>query len=227
MSLRLDHVTLTYPDGDERVVALDDVSLDVPAGELVAVTGPSGSGKSSLLAVAGLLIAPDSGTVSIGTGDVTALNPKQRTRIRRERLGFVFQQSNLIASLTATEQLVAVARLAGTDGRGTTARARDLLASLGLERQLDRRPHQLSGGQRQRVGIARALVNHPEMLLVDEPTSALDPERGRAIVELLATVTHEHRVATLMVTHDLAQLDLVDQHVEFHDGRLGLPRLAA
>jgi putative ABC transport system ATP-binding protein len=225
--LHLDHVTLTYPDGEDRMVALDDVSLAVPAGRLVAVTGPSGSGKSSLLAVAGLLITPHSGAVRIGGDDVTSLTAKQRTRIRRERLGFVFQQSNLIASLTATEQLVAVARLAGTHDGGTTARARELLASLGLARELDRRPHQLSGGQRQRVGIARALVNAPDALLVDEPTSALDAERGRAVVELLARTAHERGVATVMVTHDHAQLDLVDDRVDLHDGRVLLAPVAA
>jgi putative ABC transport system ATP-binding protein len=224
--LHLDHVTLTYPDGEDRMVALDDVSLAVPAGRLVAVTGPSGSGKSSLLAVAGLLITPDSGAVRIGGDDVTSLTAKRRTRIRRERLGFVFQQSNLIASLTATEQLVAVTRLAGLDDRGTTARARELLASLGLARELDRRPHQLSGGQRQRFGIARALVNGPEELLVDEPTSALDAERGRAVVELLARTAHERGVATVMVTHDHAQLDLVDDRVDLHDGRVLTPSAA-
>jgi putative ABC transport system ATP-binding protein len=225
--LHLENVTLTYPDGDEHVVALDDVSLDVPAGRLVAVTGPSGSGKSSLLAVAGLLIPAASGVVTVGGDDVTRLKAKDRTRVRRERLGFVFQQSNLIASLTATEQLVAVTRLAGTYDHGTTARARELLTSLGLGAQLDRRPHQLSGGQRQRVGIARALVNDPEVLLVDEPTSALDAQRGRAVVELLRRVTHEHGVATVMVTHDHAQLDLVDDHVTLHDGRVRVPAVAA
>jgi putative ABC transport system ATP-binding protein len=218
--LHLDHVTLTYPDGEDRMVALDDVSLAVPAGRLVAVTGPSGSGKSSLLAVAGLLITPDSGAVRVGRDDVTSLSAKERARVRRERLGFVFQQSNLIASLTATEQLVAVARLAGTYDRGTTGRARELLTSLGLARELDRRPHQLSGGQRQRVGIARALVNGPDVLLVDEPTSALDAERGRAVVELLARTAHERGVATVMVTHDHAQLDLADGRVDLHDGRV-------
>lgn len=225
--LQLDQVTLTYPDGEGRTVALDDVTLDVPAGRLVAVTGPSGSGKSSLLAVAGLLIPPDSGSVTVGGEDVMTLGAGERTRVRRELLGFVFQQSNLIASLTAVEQLVAVARLAGAYDHHTTGRARELLSSLGLGDQLDRRPHQLSGGQRQRVGIARALVNGPAVLLVDEPTSALDAERGRAVVELLARVTHEHRVATVMVTHDHAQLDLVDAHVELHDGRLRSPQPAS
>ncbi len=225
--LQLDRVTLTYPDGDDQVVALDDVTLHVPSGRLLAVTGPSGSGKSSLLAVAGLLITPDAGTVRVAGEDVTALSAKDRSRVRRERLGFVFQQSNLIPSLTAVEQLVAVTHLAGTYDRGTQARARELLTSLGLGDRLDRLPHQLSGGQRQRVGIARALVNDPTVLLVDEPTSALDADRGRAVVELLAAVTHEHRVATVMVTHDLAQLDLVDDQVELHDGRVRSAQPAA
>lgn len=225
--LRLDDVTLTYPDGDGRVAVLRGVTLEVPAGRLVAVTGPSGSGKSSLLAVAGLLISPDAGTVRVAGVDVTCLSAAQRTRVRRERLGFVFQQSHLLGSLTAVEQLVAVAHLAGTYDESTTARARDLLASLGLRSQLERRPHQLSGGQRQRVGIARALINDPAVLLVDEPTSALDAERGRDVVQLLAAVAHEREVATVMVTHDRAQLDLVDEHVQLHDGRLQPTPVAA
>jgi putative ABC transport system ATP-binding protein len=222
MSLHLDHVRLTYPDGDRRLVALDDVSLSVGPGEVLAVTGPSGSGKSSLLAVAGLLQPPDAGRVTVAGEDVGRLSARERTRVRRERLGFVFQQSNLLASLTAVEQLVAAAHIAGVR-RDAPARARDLLAAVGLDREADRRPHQLSGGQRQRVGIARALMNAPSVLLVDEPTSALDAARGRAVLELLTSVAHERGVATVLVTHDTAHLELVDDAVELHDGRLRVP----
>lgn len=220
MSLHLDRVRLTYQDGDHRLIALDEVGLDAPAGQLTAITGPSGSGKSSLLAVAGLLLPPDGGSVTIEGVETTDLTARQHTRLRRERLGFVFQQSNLLPSLDAVEQLVVVTKLAGSYRSSTVARARDLLSSLGLDGQLDRYPHQLSGGQRQRVGIARALMNDPAVLLVDEPTSALDTERGRQVVELLARVTHERGVATVMVTHDHAHLGLADRHLDMHDGRL-------
>jgi len=223
MTLQLDNVTLTYPDGDSRLVAMSSVSFDVSAGELVAVTGPSGSGKSSLLAVAGLLLTPDSGRVMIGGLDAGALPRKDQAIVRREQLGFVFQQSNLLASLTAYEQLQAAAHLAGTNGAASDKRARELLALMGLESAKDRRPAQLSGGQRQRVGIARALMNNPSVLLVDEPTSALDAERGHLIVGLLARVTHEQGVAAVMVTHDAVHLGLADRVSQMHDGVLTEP----
>jgi putative ABC transport system ATP-binding protein len=216
----LDDITLTYPDGDRTLVALDSVSLAVRAGELRAVTGASGSGKSSLLAVAGLLIRPDSGTVSLGGSPVGGLSRRAASRVRREHLGFVFQQANLLASLTAYEQLEMAARIAGRPRSGLEARCRSLLDAVGLADEAHRRPAQLSGGQRQRVAIARALVNEPDVLLVDEPTAALDSERSRAIVALLARITHEQGVGTVMVTHDLDTLDLVDSRTELADGRV-------
>ncbi len=220
MSITLRETVLTYPDGDTRLRALDRVSVTVDRSELVAVTGPSGSGKSSLLAVAGLLTVPDSGTVTVDGVDVTALTRAQRTALRRDRLGFVFQQSNLLPSLTATEQLLMMTHLRGGRVRAERERARNLLAGLGLEGHLDKRPHQLSGGQRQRVAIARSLMNDPSVLLVDEPTSALDEARSREIVGLLASMARDRDVAIVMVTHDLSQLDLVDQVYEMHSGVL-------
>ncbi|MFD4291705.1 ABC transporter ATP-binding protein [Rhodococcus sp. NPDC058505] len=220
MSIELRDIVLTYPDGDTRLRALDDVTCVVDRGEFAAVTGPSGSGKSSLLAVAGLLTTPDSGTVRLDGADLTGLSRAQRTTLRRERLGFVFQQSNLMASLTATEQLLLMTHLSGGRVRDQRDRARDLLTTLGLGGHLDRRPHQLSGGQRQRVAIARSLMNDPSVLLVDEPTSALDEPRSREIVALLGSVARERNVAVVMVTHDLGPLDLVDAVYEMHSGAL-------
>ncbi|WP_439946807.1 ABC transporter ATP-binding protein [Streptomyces sp. BBFR109] len=218
MSLLLEDVTLTYPDGDGRLTALDRVRLAVPAGALTAVVGPSGSGKSSLLAVAATLIAPDSGRVCVSgtaTGDLSAA---ERAVLRRRGIGIVFQQPNLLPSLTAAEQLEVMARL---DGRRTASgRARELLAAVGLDGLAHRRPHQLSGGQRQRVNIARALMNEPSVLLVDEPTSALDHERGAAVLGLLARLTRDRGTATVLVTHDRGRLDLADTVHEMRDGRL-------
>ncbi|MEV8068494.1 ABC transporter ATP-binding protein [Streptomyces sp. NPDC085995] len=218
MSLLLEDVTLTYPDGDGRLTALDRVRLAVPAGALTAVVGPSGSGKSSLLAVAATLIAPDSGRVCVSgtaTGDLSAAD---RAVLRRRSIGIVFQQPNLLPSLTAAEQLEVMARL---DGRRTASgRARELLAAVGLDGLAHRRPHQLSGGQRQRVNIARALMNEPSVLLVDEPTSALDHERGAAVLGLLARLTRDRGTATVLVTHDRGRLDLADAVHEMRDGRL-------
>lgn len=220
MSLHLNDVVLTYPDGDRTLTALDHVSLAVGSGEFAAVTGPSGSGKSSLLAVAATLITPASGTVLIAGRDVTALSPADRARLRREHLGIVFQQPNLLASLTALDQLTVMAHLAGRSPRRVTARAEDLLAAVGLEGKEHKRPHQLSGGERQRVNIARALMNAPDVLLVDEPTSALDHERGARIVDLLAALTRTRGLATIMVTHDVAQLGATDNVHAMLDGHL-------
>ncbi|MFB7636200.1 ABC transporter ATP-binding protein [Streptomyces sp. NPDC056149] len=222
MSLELTDVTLTYPDGDARLTALDAVSLTVPAGTVTAVVGPSGSGKSSLLAVAATLIRPDRGRVVLDGTDTTGLRRAELTALRRTTVGTVFQQPNLLPSLTAAEQLQVMAHLAGRSPRAARSRARELLAAVGLSGQADRRPHQLSGGQRQRVNIARALMNEPAVLLVDEPTSALDHERGAAVLDLLTELTHQRGTATVLVTHDRSHLAAVDAVAEVLDGRLTL-----
>ncbi|SES39722.1 ABC transporter ATP-binding protein [Actinokineospora terrae] len=214
MSLTLDAITLTYPDGDRRLTALDAVDLHVPAGTVTAVVGPSGSGKSSLLAVAATLVRPDSGRVVIGGDRVDGRGRSALTALRRRSIGIVFQQPNLLPALTAAEQLRVMSHLDGR--RGDAA----LLAEVGLEDLAHRRPHQLSGGQRQRVNIARALVNRPQVLLVDEPTSALDHARGAAIIDLITAKTREHGTATVLVTHDRTHLAGVDQVVELVDGRV-------
>lgn len=220
MSLSVRDVSLVLGDGDQEVTALDQVSLDVEPGQLVAVVGPSGSGKSSLLAVAGAMLRPSRGSVHIGDVDLTAASDRERTRLRRDRIGFVFQGSNLVPSLTAVEQLLLLPHLAGVRPASRRVRALALLDEVGMGHRSDRRPHQLSGGERQRVGIARALMVEPDVLLVDEPTSALDHERGAEIVDLLARETHQRGVATVMVTHDTAMLDRVDRVARMHDGRL-------
>ncbi|MFF2811269.1 ABC transporter ATP-binding protein [Streptomyces sp. NPDC058000] len=220
MSLELTDVTLTYPDGDSRLTALDAVSLTVPAGGLTAVVGPSGSGKSSLLAVAATLIRPDRGRVVLDGTDTAGLSRGELTTLRRTSIGTVFQQPNLLPSLTAVEQLQVMAHLDGRSPRTARSRARELLAAVGLTGQADRRPHQLSGGQRQRVNIARALMNEPAVLLVDEPTSALDHERGAAVLGLLTDLTHQRGTATVLVTHDRSHLAAVDAVAEVLDGRL-------
>ena len=225
MSLNLSNVTLTYPDGDHVLTALDDVTIDVAAGEFVAIVGPSGSGKSSLLAVAGTLMRPDAGMVRIGGTDVTNLSDKQRARVRADQIGFVFQGTNLLASLTALDQLLVGVHLRGDKPADERDEALALLEELGLGSKVSRRPHQLSGGERQRVGIARALMNRPDVLLVDEPTSALDHERGTKIIELLANLTHDRKVATVMVTHDQSQLDRVDTVHGMNDGRITSTRV--
>lgn len=219
-ALSLVNVTLEYPDGDGSLTALEDVNLTLAAGEFLSLVGPSGSGKSSLLAVAATLVRPTAGVVLIGGTDAGGLSEADRTSLRREKIGIIFQQPNLLPSLTALEQLVIGDHLRAKPAREAGSRAAALLDLVGLAPAAGKRPHQLSGGQRQRVNIARALMGDPAVLLVDEPTAALDQERSGAIVRLLRQVTDEFRVATVMVTHDTGFVPLTDTVASMRDGRL-------
>lgn len=229
--IQLDDVTLTFPDGDGRVTAVDHASLTVHPGTVTGITGPSGSGKSSLLAVAATLIRPDSGRVMIDGVDAARLGARDAGDLRRDHVGIVFQQSNLLPSLTALEQLCVMNELGRRGSRARRAevatRAEELLAAVGLAEHRDKRPHQLSGGQRQRVNIARALMNEPSVLLVDEPTSALDQERGAAIIDLILRLTGELNTSTLLVTHDLVHLPRMHAVLNMVDGRLAPAALPA
>jgi putative ABC transport system ATP-binding protein len=218
--LNLVNATLEYPDGEGSLKALDGVNLKLAAGEFLSLVGPSGSGKSSLLAVAATLVRPTAGIVLIGGTDAGGLSEADRTTLRRDRIGIIFQQPNLLPSLTALEQLVIGDNLRGKPAREAASRAAALLDLVGLAPAAGKRPHQLSGGQRQRVNIARALMGDPAVLLVDEPTAALDRERSEAIVRLLRQVTDEFAVATVMVTHDTGFVPLTDTVASMRDGRL-------
>jgi len=222
--IRLDNITLTFADGDARTTAVDRVSLTAHPGTVTGITGPSGSGKSSLLAVAATLIAPDSGRVLIDDIDVTRLDARDAAALRRRNVGIVFQQPNLLPALTAREQLMVMNELGNRHpggGRENAAeRADELLDAVGLGAFACKRPHQLSGGQRQRVNIARALMNKPSVLLVDEPTSALDQERGASIIALILDLTERLSTSTLLVTHDLVHLPRMHGVMHLIDGRV-------
>jgi putative ABC transport system ATP-binding protein len=228
-ALRLEHVTLAYADGTHEdgsprtVRALDTVDFSAEAGTITALVGPSGSGKSSLLAVAATLIRPSSGRVCLADRDLTHLPEKELAQVRRSEIGMIFQQPNLLPSLTAREQLVLTAHLRGARGaelENAAAEAGDLLELVGMSGSADRRPHQLSGGQRQRVNIARALMNRPQVMLVDEPTAALDHNRSQQVMELLVEVTRRFGTATVVVTHDTEFVPLADRAMTMRDGRL-------
>lgn len=220
--LRFDEVTVTYPDGDQTVTALDRVGFEVPPGNIAAIIGESGSGKSTLLSVAAGLSVPDSGTVAIDTGtevvDLARATETERARVRRNFLGVVFQRPNLLPALTVSEQLVIADDLSGR--RHGAKKAGELLDFVGLNGMENRRVHQLSGGQQQRVNIARALMGNPRVLLADEPTSALDHKLSQEIMDLLRKVTDRFGLATVLVTHDESLLNKTDQVHEMRDGKL-------
>jgi putative ABC transport system ATP-binding protein len=195
--VRLNDVTKVYQGG--VMGALDQVSLGIAAGEFTAVMGPSGSGKSTLLNLIAGLDQPTSGTVVVADTDLRRLGESGLARFRRERIGFIFQFFHLLPSLTVLENVLIPAQLAGRSR--TSARARELLARLGMADAADRYPARLSGGQQQRAAIARALINQPALLLADEPTGALDSHSGELVMKLLADL-HNEGQTVVMVTHD-------------------------
>lgn len=227
-ALHMDDVLLTFPDGDGRVTAVDHVSLQIDRGHSVAVTGPSGSGKSSLLAVAATLTRPEAGHVwletSGGTVDLASVSGPQAAELRRNEIGIVFQQSNLLESLTAREQLEAMAWLGNRPSRArrreVRQRADELLDVVGLGSAAGRSVGALSGGQRQRIAVARALMGEPSLLLADEPTSALDSEAGAAVMDLLLGTAAEFDVALMLVTHDSSVAARCDSMVRLVDGAM-------
>lgn len=217
--LIFDNVSKIYGEGDTSVKVLDQVSLNVTAGELVAVVGPSGSGKSTFLSLAGALLSPTSGRILLGEQEMNKLTPKKLNQIRLERIGFIFQSANLIPYLTVRDQLRLISELSGAV-KENVRRADDLIARLGLTHRQKHYPEQLSGGERQRVAIARAWMNNPDLILADEPTASLDSERGRSVVQMLADEVKLNHKAAIMVTHDHRMLDLCDRIVYLEDGRL-------
>ena len=226
-ALRLVNVTLEYPDGGGTTTALDRVDLTVRAGQLVSLVGPSGSGKSSLLAAAATLVRPTRGQVIIDGTDTAGLRDKDLTALRRSKVGIIFQQPNLLPSLTAAEQLIISDHLRGKSAVAARSKAAHLLDVVGLSASAAKLPHQLSGGQRQRVNIARALMGDPKVLLVDEPTAALDHERSASIIRLLRQVTADFGVGTVLVTHDTEFVPLTDMVATMRDGVLTAPVLTS
>ena len=216
--LSLVNVTLEYPDGGGTTTALDRVTLTAQAGQLVALVGPSGSGKSSLLAVAATLVRPTRGQVTIDGTDTTALKDKELTALRRGKVGIIFQQPNLLPSLTAVEQLIISDHLRGKPAKAARTRAAELLDVVGLSASARKLPHQLSGGQRQRVNIARALMGSPTVLLVDEPTAELDEASRDRAVGLLKDAA-DRGAAVVVATHDPEVVELCDRVVRLVDGR--------
>jgi putative ABC transport system ATP-binding protein len=217
--LELRHVSKLYGEGPAQVQAIQDVNLSVEAGELVAVMGPSGSGKSTLLTMAGSLEEPTSGQVLIGGMALAKLSRGDKARLRRRSIGYVFQDFNLLAGLTAVENVSLPLELDGIGARKARAIGLNALDELGLGEAAPRFPDELSGGERQRVAIARAVVGDRRLLLADEPSGALDSVNGEAVMRLLRTACHRG-VAAVVVTHDAQLASWADRVVFIRDGRL-------
>jgi putative ABC transport system ATP-binding protein len=209
-------LTKEYQSGDRRLAVLRDVSFMIPDGAFVAIVGPSGSGKTTLLGLLAGLDVPSHGTVVLDGDDLSRLSEDRRAQLRGAKVGFVFQSFQLIPTLTALENVQVPLELRGDDG--APARARELLARVGLGERAHHFPNQLSGGEQQRVAIARAFSNAPKLLFADEPTGNLDSETGAHIVELLETLNRESGTTIVMVTHDLALARRAERIIRLADG---------
>jgi putative ABC transport system ATP-binding protein len=213
-------VVKIYGSGNAEVHALRGVDLDVYAGELTMLVGPSGCGKTTLLSVLAGILWPTSGTIDALGTDLTRLSSWQRTAFRRDNVGFVFQQFNLLPALTAAENAAVPLVIQGYSKRKAVAAAKELLDKMGMADRVNSLPGNLSGGQQQRVAIARALVHHPHLLVCDEPTSALDHKTGHSILELLRTVAVEGDRAVIIVTHDSRIFEFADTMARMDDGHI-------
>ena len=217
-ALRLDGVRRSFEQGGVRLDVLKGVSLSLERGELVALVGPSGAGKSTLLHVAGLLEPPDGGEIHLDGKSCGQLGDDERTRLRRETLGFVYQFHHLLPEFSALENVMLPGMIAGVGKASARARAAELLALLGLEARSHHRPGLLSGGEQQRVAIARALANRPRVLLADEPTGNLDHDTAMKVFERLTDLARETGIAVLVATHNLELANRMDRVLALEDG---------
>jgi len=213
-------LTKSYAEGAAAVTALNQVSLDVGAGEVVLLAGPSGSGKTTLLSIMGCILQPTSGSVKIAGREVAGLSEKELPAVRLAHIGFVFQAFNLFPTLTAGENVELALDLKAIRGREARARSRSLLEQVGLGDKYGTFPADLSGGQKQRVAIARALAGDPGIVLADEPTAALDSHTGTTIMNMLRELAHQRGRAVVVVTHDPRLLHYGDRIVRIEDGRI-------
>jgi ABC-type lipoprotein export system ATPase subunit len=217
--VRLQELTKHYRRGSETIRALDGVTLDIAPGEFVAVVGRSGSGKTTMLDLLGLLLKPTSGALFIDDVETTKLNDRDRAHMRARKVGFVFQEYNLLSGLNVLENVTLPLRYVKERKDGRT-RAVDLIERVGLSDRIKHRPTELSGGQMQRVAIARSMVNRPSLILLDEPTGAVDTETAQQLVDLLKTLNREENVTIVIVTHDLDVAGEARRQIRLKDGKV-------
>ncbi len=219
-ALTLSGIERRFRQGDAVLEILRGVSVSVAAGEMLALLGPSGAGKSTLLQIAGLLEPPDAGQVAIAGQDASTLGDRDRTRLRRERLGFVYQFHHLLPEFSALENVCLPQRIAGRSAAGAKERATALLSAVGLAERLEHRPARLSGGEQQRVAIARALANEPVLLIADEPTGNLDEETAQDVFAMLTQLARDQGVAALIATHNRALAGRMDRVLMLREGQV-------
>jgi putative ABC transport system ATP-binding protein len=221
-AVEVSHLRKVYGSGHTEVVAIRDASLRIERGEIIGMLGPSGAGKSTLLTAIALINPPTSGQITID-GTPVLDGPRALVDLRsfrRQHLGFVFQKANLIPFLTALENVRIAMEINDVPPRQARNRAVELLEQLGVGKRAHNLPDALSGGEQQRVAVARALANHPSLILADEPTAALDKERGRQVMELFAQIAHQQNAGVIVVTHDHRTLDVFDRTLDVEDGVL-------
>ncbi|HVZ90361.1 MAG TPA: ABC transporter ATP-binding protein [Rhizomicrobium sp.] len=219
-AMRLDRVARVYREGAGELEVFRDVSLSLRQGEVVALVGQSGAGKSSLLHLAGLLEAPTAGEVLIGGAAASSLSDGERTRLRRDAIGFVYQAHHLLPEFNALENVMMPQLIAGKSPAEAEREARRLLDLMGLSARLSHRPAELSGGEQQRVAIARALANHPRVLLADEPTGNLDPRTASGVFDALIAIVRKEGTAALVATHNADLAARMDRTLVLHDGAI-------
>jgi lipoprotein-releasing system ATP-binding protein len=218
--LRLENITRRYKEGEGQLEVFSGLSLALHAGEIVALVGQSGAGKSSLLHIAGLLEAPTGGEIFVEGAATSILNDAERTRIRRNTIGFVYQAHHLLPEFDALENVALPQMIAGRTRADAVKEATRLLDLMGLGKRLTHRPSQLSGGEQQRVAIARAMANRPRILLADEPTGNLDPRTSGGVFDALIAVTRSEGLAALIATHNFELASRMDRAMLLHQGRL-------
>jgi lipoprotein-releasing system ATP-binding protein len=218
--LKLENITRHYREGEGQLEVFSGLFLSLKPGEIVALVGPSGSGKSSLLHIAGLLEAPTSGEIFIQGDAMSKLADAERTRVRRETIGFVYQAHHLLPEFDALENVVLPQMIAGKSRADAMKEGERLLGVLGLGKRLTHRPSQLSGGEQQRVAIARALANKPRLLLADEPTGNLDPRTSGGVFDALIAITRAEGLAALIATHNFELASRMDRALLLHQGKL-------
>ncbi|HXV43513.1 MAG TPA: ATP-binding cassette domain-containing protein [Anaerolineae bacterium] len=217
--MHVQNITRRFGSGSTEVVAVHDISLSIVPGEVVLIMGPSGSGKTTLLSMLGGLLKPSSGRIQIGSDEISAMDERRLPEVRLRRIGFIFQDFNLLSALSSLDNIAIVAQLAGLPPSQARQRARQLLEQLGLGHRLNFLPEKLSGGEKQRVAIARALINRPDLILADEPTANLDSQHGHETMGLLRLIAKEENRSVVIVSHDQRIKDIADRVLWLEDGQ--------